>query len=274
MHETRIPLLAANWKQNHTWAAVEQYVEQLRPLLFGYFPSDTSNDEEEDAELPLDVLLCAPYPYLALLGGMLDTAHIYLGAQDVSRYSGGAYTGEVSAGMLGDLGCDFCIVGHSERRWQLGEDDGIIAAKLTHLAAEEIMPILCVGEQLAQREAGEAERFTLGQLDAVAGPLQLLPEFVIAYEPVWAIGTGRNATPEDAQAMAGAIRSWLADKLGPEVAAATHILYGGSVKADNIADYLAAHDIDGALVGGASLEAASFAALHSACAQLVAKAEE
>src|SRR5207244_5339834 len=111
---------------------------------------------DEDAELPLELLICAPYPYLALLGGLLDDAHVYLGAQDASRFPGGAFTGEVSAAMLADLGCDYCIVGHSERRWQMGEDSAALAAKLTCLAAEEIVPILCVGEQLAVREAGRA----------------------------------------------------------------------------------------------------------------------
>jgi triosephosphate isomerase len=272
MHESRTPLLAANWKQNHTWTAVEQYVAALRPLLPEYFPADSSADSDEDADLPLDLVLCAPYPYIALLGGLLDDAHVYLGAQDVSRFPGGAYTGEISAAMLGDLGCDYCIVGHSERRWQLGEDSPALAAKLDHLAVEEIVPILCVGEQLAQRDAGAAEGFTLGQLESLQDQLQRLPELVIAYEPVWAIGTGRSAQPEDAQAMAGAIRGWLSRALGPEKAAQTHILYGGSVNADNIAGYLAAPDIDGALVGGASLEAASFARLQQACAALVTQA--
>jgi triosephosphate isomerase len=272
MHDSRTPLLAANWKENHTWAAVERYVAELRGLLPAYFPPEGKGAPDEDAELPLDLLLCPPYPYIGLLGGLLDEAHVYLGAQDVSRFPGGAYTGEVSAAMLGDLGCDYAVVGHSERRWQLGEDSAVLAAKLGHLTAEEIVPILCVGELLEQRDAGQAESFTLGQLDALQPELSALPELVVAYEPVWAIGSGRSAQPEDAQAMAGAIRGWLSAALGPEKAAQTHILYGGSVNADNIASYLAAPDVDGALVGGAALQAASFAALYAACAALVAQA--
>jgi triosephosphate isomerase len=272
MNEARTPLLAANWKQNHTWTTVEQYVNELRQLLPDYFPRDRADDPDDDAEFPVELLLCAPYPYIGVLGGLLDEAHVYLGAQDVSRFAGGAYTGEVSAAMLGDLGCDYCIVGHSERRWHLGETGPAFAAKLEQLTAEEIVPILCVGEQLAQRDSGAAESFTLGQLDEVRAQLAALPELVIAYEPVWAIGTGRSASPEDAQAMAHAIRGWLSQQLGPEKAAQTHILYGGSVNADNIASFLAAPDIDGALVGGASLEAASFAALQAACSALVAQA--
>jgi triosephosphate isomerase len=273
MHESRTPLLAANWKQNMTWSAVEHFVAELRSRLPEYFPQDTQDSGEEDErELPLDIVLCAPYPYIGLVGGLLDDAHVYLGAQDVSRFSGGAHTGEVSAAMLGDLGCDYCIVGHSERRWELGEDDTALAAKLAALATEEIVPIFCVGEPAEQRRHGKAREFTLAQLDEMQTHLSELPEIVIAYEPVWAIGTGDNATPDDAQEMASAIREWLSHKLGPERAAATPILYGGSVKPDNIAGYLAAPDIDGALVGGASLEPASLVELHSACAALVAHA--
>jgi triosephosphate isomerase len=265
MHKTRTPLLAANWKQNHTWASVEEYIAALKPLLPDYFPAATLGDDDEDAALPLELLICAPYPYLALLGGLLDEAHVYLGAQDVSRFPGGAYTGEVSAAMLGDLGCDYCIVGHSERRWQLGEDDTVMAQKLAHLAAEEIVPILCVGEQLDVRDSGGAIDFTLGQLTAVKDQLASMPELVIAYEPVWAIGMGRSASSADARHMLDAIRGWLGSELGNTLAGQTHLLYGGSVSADNLGEYLAQPNCDGALVGGASLTAAGLAALQAAC---------
>jgi triosephosphate isomerase len=268
MHESRTPLLAANWKQNHTWTSVEEFIAALKPLLPDYFPEPQAGQPEgadEDVALPLELLICAPHPYLALLGGLLDEAHIYLGAQDVSRFAGGAYTGEVSAAMLGDLGCDYCIVGHSERRWQMGEDDATLAHKLAHLAAEEIVPILCVGEQLDVRDSGGAADYTLTQLTAVKTQLEAFPELVIAYEPVWAIGTGRSASTADAQEMLQAIRGWLGRELGNSLAGQTHLLYGGSVNAENIADYLAQPDCDGALIGGASLTAAGFAALQQAC---------
>lgn len=274
MHEERSPLLAANWKQNLTWSEIESYAARLRDLLPQYFTIDTTGSKQgDDVEPAPEIVLCAPYPYIELLGRLLDDARIYLGAQDVSSFSGGAHTGEVSAAMLNDLGCDYCIVGHSERRWQMGEDDGKIAQKLTQLTSEAIVPILCVGEQLAERESGAAVDRTLGQLSAVMPHLHDLPEVVIAYEPVWAIGTGYNASPADAQRMAEAIRGWLSRTLGQGRADATLILYGGSVKDENVADYLQVSDMDGVLVGGASLKPEGLAGMQAAMSSVCQSSE-
>ena len=259
MGHDRNVLLAANWKQNQLWDDCETFVVQMKRLCPDYWKPDT--------EPRVELLVCPAFPYIGILGNLLDDAEVYIGAQDVSQYGGGAYTGDISAKMLSDSGCDFCIVGHSERRNVFGDADADVATKLAMLKAEEIVPILCVGESLEQRESGDAVSFTTAQLDAQkAGLLKLKPgEFVIAYEPIWAIGTGKSATEQDAQEMAGAIRSWLETGLGHAYAEETQILYGGSVKPENISGYLSQPDIDGALVGGASLQATSFAQLVNAC---------
>lgn len=258
MNPERTPLLAANWKQNQRWDDCEAFVERLRNLLPEYFGGG--------AALGLELLVCPPYPYLPIVGDLISEAALFLGAQDVSQHADGAFTGGVSAGMLADCGCDFCLVGHSERRHVFGDDDEDVHEKLVRLREAEIVPVLCVGEPLAIRESGRQTEYTLRQLAAQEDELQRLEpgSLVIAYEPVWAIGTGRNAEPADAQEMAAAIRSWLAQQVGLAQAEATLILYGGSVKPENIAAYATLEDIDGALVGGASLKAESFAALAQA----------
>jgi triosephosphate isomerase len=263
MNALRTPLLAANWKQNQRWEDCEAYVAQLRELLPAYFDSS--------APLGVELLICPAHPYIPIAGDLLSEAAVFLGAQDVSRYGDGAYTGAVGAGMLADLGCDFCIVGHSERRHVFGDDDAAVGDKLARLREAEIVPILCVGEKLEVRDSGQALPFTLGQLTAVRDELQRLEPggLVIAYEPVWAIGTGRNAEPVDAEEMAGAIRGWLKANVGLAQAEACLILYGGSVKPENIAAYAELPDIDGALVGGASLKASSLAALAAAIRELL-----
>lgn len=254
MSASRTPLLAANWKCNQLWTDCERFTEQLQAELPQFFAPN--------AEPGLDLVVCPPFTYLPLLGTLLENAAVYLGGQDVSRFDGGAYTGDVSAAMLSDLECDYAIVGHSERRGVFGDTDEIVALKLRRAREAELVPILCVGEALAVRDAGRAVEFTLGQLDAAFEELRhcMADALVIAYEPIWAIGTGRNAEPGDAQQMAAAIRGWLANKLGA-VADQVPILYGGSVKPDNAAAYFELSDVDGALVGGASLKASSFAAL-------------
>jgi triosephosphate isomerase len=263
MDNQRIPLLAANWKSNNLWEDTEQFNRGLREQLPEYF------SETEDP--PLDLVVCPATLYISLLGSLLDSAQIYLGAQAVSAHGPGAYTGEVSAAMLADNGCDFAIVGHSERRAMFGEDDRAIAGKLAQLRDHEIVPILCVGEDSETRESGAALRYVSGQLDAQLDELKRFSpgELVVAYEPIWAIGTGRNAEPADAEEMATAIRKWIASNLSDEHAAMTLILYGGSVKPPNIADYLGQSQIDGALVGGASLAADSFAEMARACTILL-----
>ncbi|MBN2083234.1 triose-phosphate isomerase [bacterium] len=248
------PLIAANWKSNQYWEGCVEFINELKELLPEQF--------DLGHEPPVDVLICPPFPYIPLMGMLLEEATIYLGAQDVSRFDGGAYTGDVSAAMLADLECDYCIVGHSERRNVFSDTDELIAQKILQLIEQELVPILCVGESLETRDTGQAVDFTLGQLSALKTELGRCEadRLVIAYEPLWAIGTGRNAEPADAQEMCAAIRDWLRDNLrGYEKT--VPILYGGSVKPENAAAYFCQTDIDGALVGGASLKANLFAQL-------------
>jgi len=263
MNPERTPLLAANWKQNQVWGDCERFVGSLRKSCPEYFDST--------AETQIEIAIFPPFPYIGLLGGLLNEADIYVGAQDVSRFGGGAYTGEVSSKMLADIGCDYVIVGHSERRHVMGESPEATAAKLRFVLEAELIPVLCVGEPLAEREAGKAREYTLAQLDAAKAVLKDYPEesVVVAYEPVWAIGTGRNAEPKDAQEMAQAVRGWMKKALGADAASRNLVLYGGSATPDNITKYLELGEIDGALVGGASLKADSFGAMVKACSSLI-----
>jgi triosephosphate isomerase len=204
-----------------------------------------------------DVIVSPPFPYLSLVRSLVSERGIGVAGQDCSEYGQGAHTGEVAADMLVDLGCNWVILGHSERR-QAGETDAMVAAKAAAARSAGLKPILCVGETLEQRKAGEAEAVVTAQLQALAHGLS--PGDMVAYEPVWAIGTGETASPEQAQEMHAAIRAFLAG-LDPALATATRVLYGGSVKADNAATLFAQEDIDGGLVGGASLKAEEFAAI-------------
>jgi triosephosphate isomerase len=209
--------------------------------------------------------VCVPYPYLAQAQAALTASPIAWGAQDVSEHAKGAFTGEVSAAMLKDFGCRYVIVGHSERRTLHGEDNALVARKMQTAQAQGLVPIVCVGETLAQREAGATESVVSGQLDAVmarAG-VEALKDAVIAYEPVWAIGTGKTATPEQAQEVHRFVRGRVAAK-DRTIAESIAILYGGSVKGANARALFAMPDIDGGLVGGASLDAADFLAICEA----------
>jgi triosephosphate isomerase len=192
-----------------------------------------------------------------------DKLHIAYGAQDVSAHESGAYTGEVSAAMLAKLGCRYVLVGHSERRAYHAETDEIVAAKIAAAYAHDLTPILCVGEGLEVREAGQHLEHTTAQVRAAlaAVPAEQARTIVLAYEPIWAIGTGRVALPTDAQEVCAAIRETLAELYGREIAAGIRILYGGSVKSGNVAEITAQPDVDGALVGGASLDGTEFATL-------------
>jgi triosephosphate isomerase len=206
-----------------------------------------------------ELAICAPYPHLPALVTSLAGSAILPGAQDVSAHRSGAYTGEVSAAMLHDVGVTLVIVGHSERRQYHREDDALVRAKLQRLLEHDLTPILCIGETLSEREGGLTHQVVLGQLRTALEGIALrgAAELVIAYEPVWAIGTGRTATPADAQEVCSAIRATLRD-LYPSLAADMRILYGGSMKPENAAELLRQPDINGGLVGGASLEVASF----------------
>ena len=237
-------LIAGNWKMNGSLAANEALVKAMLGGLGAAAPA-------------ADMALCASAPYLAQLQGLLQGSPISWGAQDVSAHEQGAYTGEVSAPMLRDFGCRYAIVGHSERRQYHAESDVTVANKAQRALAAGITPIVCVGETLAEREAGQTELVVKRQLAAVIHVVaHCTSEIVVAYEPVWAIGTGKTATPEQAQQVHAVLRA--------QIAAATqhpervHILYGGSMNAANAASLLAQPDIDGGLIGGASLKAADF----------------
>jgi len=214
------------------------------------------------------LLVCPPYPYLASVVALTEGSAVSVGAQNVSEHEKGAFTGEVSPGMLHDIGCTYAIIGHSERRALYGETSEQVAAKFQAAQAAGITPILCVGETLEQREAGTTERVIDEQLDAVLDVVgvEAFARAVIAYEPVWAIGTGMTATPEQAQEVHRHIRGKL-EALDTGIAAGVQILYGGSMKGENAAGLLAKPDIDGGLIGGASLKAEDFLAIAEAAAR-------
>jgi triosephosphate isomerase len=255
--EGRRPLIAGNWKMHMTHL---EAIGLTQKVVFSL-----TEKELDTAE----VVVLPPFTALRSVQTLVagDRLAVGYGAQDLSAHDSGAYTGEVSGAMLAALACRYVVVGHSERRALHGEDDAAVAAKVQAALRHGLVPILCVGEGLEVRRAAGHVRHCCEQLDAALEGLtaeQLRgtaagDELVIAYEPVWAIGTGEVATPEDAQEVCGAIRSRLAERFGPETADVVRILYGGSVKAANTAGILAGPDIDGALVGGASLDADEFA---------------
>ncbi|GAB2181784.1 triose-phosphate isomerase [Denitratisoma sp. agr-D3] len=213
----------------------------------------------------VEVGVCVPYVYLAQARSVLGGSAVAWGAQDVSAFADGAFTGEVSAPMLADLQCKYVLVGHSERRTLFGETDAEVAAKTAAALKAGLRPVVCVGETLVQRDAGKTEAIVLGQLDAVIGHcgVAALARCVVAYEPVWAIGTGKTASPEQAQDVHGLIRHRVAQADG-KVAAGLQILYGGSVKPESAAQLFSCPDVDGGLIGGASLKAEDFLAICAA----------
>ena len=215
---------------------------------------------KHEGQWPSEVCVCAPNPYLGEVAAALRGSHVAWGAQDCSAHRAGAYTGEVSATMLTEFGCSHVIVGHSERRALHGETDALVAAKAEQALAAGLVPIVCVGETLDERERGETAEVVERQLRAVVELLgAAAASIVVAYEPVWAIGTGKTASPEEAQAVHAHLRSVL--HAATQRASTQRILYGGSVKADNAAQLYAQPDIDGGLIGGASLKAADFVAI-------------
>jgi triosephosphate isomerase (TIM) len=248
----RIPLMAGNWKMNLTHSEAVALVQKLAWIL-----ADKKHDFSRT-----EVVVVPPFTDLRSVQTLVDgdRLRIRYGAQDVSTHDSGAYTGEISASMLAKLGCSYVVVGHSERRAYHAEDDVEVNAKARQSASAGMTPIVCVGEGLDVRKAGEQVPYTLAQVDgSLAGfQDQEIASLVVAYEPVWAIGTGEVATPDDAQEVCGAIRARIRETAGDEAADGCRILYGGSVKASNIAGIMAQADIDGALVGGASLQAEEF----------------
>ena len=248
-------LVAGNWKMHGDTAANSD-------LVAGIIAGQPDSDNVE-------LLVCPPYPYLAAVASQVHRSRLQLGAQNVCEHEKGAFTGEVAPAMLVDVGCSHVIVGHSERRAIYGESSARVAAKFAAALDAGLTPILCVGETIEQREAGETEVVVKEQLDAVldTAGVQALRRAVVAYEPVWAIGTGLTATPDQAQDVHRFIRSEVAGR-DAGVAEALQILYGGSVKGENAAGLFGMDDIDGGLIGGASLKADDFLAIANAAAEL------
>ena len=245
---SRTPFIAGNWKMNKTIAEAEAFIAALLPQIY-----DTEG---------VDVAICPPYLALQAMVDSARGSRVGVYAQNMHFKDSGAYTGEVSAAMLSELDVNGVVLGHSERREYHNEDDALVNAKIKAALAAGLTPIFCVGEGLPVREAGNQVAHVTAQVDAGLDGLKAeqVQSLVIAYEPVWAIGTGKTATPEDAQEVCGAIRARLVEVFGPETGAAVRIQYGGSVKSGNIAAIMAQPDVDGALVGGASLDAEEFAA--------------
>lgn len=255
---TRQPIIVANWKMNLGGRDGLAIAQQLL--------GDVNNSSADDPQL----VILPPFTALPLLEQVASsTRELEYGAQDVSPHEGGAFTGDIAASMLTDLGCRYVLVGHSERREHHGEDDNTVNAKLTAALRHGLTPILCVGEGLEVRKAGEHIRHTLAQIvQALKGvSAEQAASMLIAYEPVWAIGTGQVATPRDAQEVCAAIRGQLRDLYGEPTADRGRILYGGSVKAATSAEIIGQPDVDGALVGGASLDPAELAAIWRSAQQ-------
>ena len=252
MTSNRVPLMAGNWKSNLNHQEAVVLVQKLAWTL-----SDKKHDYGK-----AEVAVVPPFTDLRSVQTLVDGDRLQIkyGAQDVSVHDGGAYTGEISAAMLSKLGCSYAVVGHSERRQYHDETDEIVNAKAKQAIAAGLTPIVCVGEALEVREKGEHIAYTTAQIDGSLEGLtaEQVAALVIAYEPVWAIGTGEVATPEDAQEVCGAIRTRIAEVWGESAATACRILYGGSVKAANVAGIMQKEDVDGCLVGGASLQADEF----------------
>ena len=241
----RRKLIVGNWKMNGSIATNAALLDGIRTGANG---------------LAADLAVCVPAPYLAQAQAALAGSSVTWGAQDLSLHASGAYTGEVSGAMLRDFACQFVIVGHSERRSLHGETDAIVAGKTLQALSFGLTPIVCVGETLEEREAGQTEQVVSAQLGAVLVAVDAVEKIVVAYEPVWAIGTGKTATPEMAQQVHAQLRALLL-RADPVAGAGVRLLYGGSMKPDNARDLLAMADIDGGLIGGASLKAEDFLAI-------------
>jgi len=247
----RRPIVAGNWKLHGSRTENARLVEDIMAQL--------------PAKPASQCIVCPPFVYLQEIARLVRGSSVELGAQDVCAETQGAFTGEVSAAMLKDVGCEYVIVGHSERRLIYRESEQLIARKFQAAQSKSLVPILCLGEQLAERDANRTKDVIGRQLDAVLElvGIDVFAQAVIAYEPVWAIGTGRNATPEQAQDVHAFIRARLQAR-NAKIAADTRILYGGSVKAGNAAELFAMPDVDGGLIGGASLKADEFLAILAA----------
>jgi triosephosphate isomerase (TIM) len=252
------PLVLGNWKMNGDIGMAESLLAAL--------PAGLTNAR---VKTNIEVGVCPPFPYLGLAAARLAGTGIYWGAQSVAAQASGAYTGEVSAGMLADLKCRYALIGHSERRQFFGETDAVVALKVAQTVAAGVVPVICVGESLADREANRYASFISVQLAAALAVLKKESTFVVAYEPIWAIGTGKTATPAQAQEVHALIRAQLT-RHGFN-ANQVQILYGGSVKATNALELFSQPDIDGGLIGGAALVADDFIAICNAAQLSAAK---
>ena len=252
----RIPCAYANWKMNKTLVEALDFIYKFVPSLF-----------RSVKEGSVGVAIFPPAPYIQPIRKELgDNSPIFIGGQDLYQEKDGAFTGGISGTILRSAGASHVIVGHSERRHVMGDDNAVVAKKLKRAISDRLIPVLCVGEQLRDRESGHAEDVVAEQLSTAWEGHEVTGGALIAYEPVWAIGTGKNAEPGDAQKMCGFIRTWVAGRFTKETAASVRILYGGSVSPENIAHYIKLPDIDGALVGGASLDADKFLQIAKAIA--------
>ena len=247
----RQPLVAGNWKMNGSRESVKELLEGIKAGM-----GDVTTAE---------VAVCSPHLFLGDVQNLLQGSAVVWGGQDISMHASGAYTGETAGSMLGEFGCKYVIIGHSERRTYHGESDQDVAVKFAAAREAGLVPILCVGETLEEREQGIWKDVLARQMDAVVAHcgVEALGEGVVAYEPVWAIGTGKTATPEQAQEVHALIRARIAES-NAEVAEKIQILYGGSMNPGNAADLIGQTDIDGGLIGGASLKPADFLAVASA----------
>lgn len=242
----RKPIIAGNWKMNMTPSQGVKLVEELKPLVSG---------------ADCDVVVCVPATDIYAVGQAVKGSNIHLGAQNVHFAESGAYTGEISADMLKELGVEYVVIGHSERRQYFGETDETVNKRTLTAIAKGLIPIVCVGETLEQRESGETEKVLERQIKVGLNGIDDLNKIVIAYEPVWAIGTGKTATSEQANETIGFIRKTLAENFCKKCASEVRIQYGGSMKPGNAKELMAMDEIDGGLIGGASLKAADFAAI-------------
>jgi triosephosphate isomerase len=239
----RKPLVMGNWKMNLTLSEAKSLCESIKP----------------DCSGGVDVVVCPPYPYLGFVASVLGGSEVKLGAQNASAYDDGAYTGDVSSGMLEDVGCKYVLAGHSERRAIFGETDETVLKKVKQIVSKQMIAVLCVGETLEERQSDSVDKVISGQLNAVLNSLteEESSHLVVAYEPVWAIGTGLAATPEQVQEVHKLIRKTVA-KFDANLAKGLRIVYGGSVKSSNAEEIFSLEDVDGGLIGGASLKGDEF----------------
>ena len=249
-------IIAGNWKMNKLFTEVEDFLFEL------------SDNLEEKNLNSVEVVICPPSVYLELSSDIADDSKFFIGAQNVNDNSNGAYTGEISAAMLDSMDIPYCIIGHSERRKYYAESDEVINAKLKKLHENEIVPIFCIGETLEQREQNITKDIILSQLNGGLKDVKIEDNVIIAYEPIWAIGTGKTATPAQAQEIHALIREWLEENYSKDISENTSILYGGSMTPENIKELLDQPDIDGGLIGGAALDVTKFSEMIEIAVEL------